>query len=236
MADRCDALAPLSEPPTGCWLQIEHMSDGKLSEDLSQAMVFSSQQLEHLRSRIDVSCALFYQFKRYDWGKSRPLQLNCSLQSGYISPRRPFCIKDAMCATSRHVCKMTCWCCCMDVHPHDKRIAIPRSVLAGTPTAAQSRRLVLQELETEKVELRRKQRELRLQQQQLHKGHQAKQARIAELEAKCMDVQMLKFGQLIDVELLDRLGASKGTEDLSEQLKQQVRGLSRVHCTQQLRE
>jgi hypothetical protein len=32
---------------------------------------------------------------------------------------------------------------------------------------------------------------------------------------------MLKFGQVIDLEALDRVGASKGTEDLREQLKAQ---------------
>lgn len=42
-----------------------------------------------------------------------------------------------------------------------------------------------------------------------------------ELEKKAKDVAMLKFGQIIDLDVLDRLGTNKGSEDLKETLKKQ---------------
>ncbi len=44
---------------------------------------------------------------------------------------------------------------------------------------------------------------------------------MAELEARAHDVQMLKFGQEVDMELLDALGASRGTEELRAELARQ---------------
>ena len=35
-------------------------------------------------------------------------------------------------------------------------------------------------------------------------------------------VQMLKFGQVINMDLLDKIGSSKGTEELKGELKKQV--------------
>lgn len=45
---------------------------------------------------------------------------------------------------------------------------------------------------------------------------------VRELEQRALDVQMLKFGQVIDLELLDRVGATQGTEELKEELREQV--------------
>lgn len=47
-------------------------------------------------------------------------------------------------------------------------------------------------------------------------------SQVAELEARAHDVQMLKFGQVIDLELLDKVSSSRGTEDLKEELKKQA--------------
>jgi hypothetical protein len=56
----------------------------------------------------------------------------------------------------------------------------------------------------------------------------AKESRLAELTAHCRDVQMLKFGQKIDVSMLDRIGLrNKTADDLREVLKGQV---SWHHC------
>ena len=44
---------------------------------------------------------------------------------------------------------------------------------------------------------------------------------MVELEARAYDVQMLKFGQVIDLELLDKMGAAKGAEELKTALAQQ---------------
>jgi hypothetical protein len=40
-----------------------------------------------------------------------------------------------------------------------------------------------------------------------------KEARVAELEGRAHDVQMLKFGQEVDLELLDALGSTNGAEE-----------------------
>lgn len=45
---------------------------------------------------------------------------------------------------------------------------------------------------------------------------------VRELEQRALDVQMLKFGQVIDLELLDRVGSTQGTEELKEELREQV--------------
>jgi hypothetical protein len=51
----------------------------------------------------------------------------------------------------------------------------------------------------------------------------AQEARLAELSAHCRDVQMLKFGQEIDVNMLDGIGLrNKTADDLREVLKGQV--------------
>eukprot|EP00976_Prorocentrum_cordatum_P071208 1180232-Prorocentrum_minimum.AAC.2 len=55
----------------------------------------------------------------------------------------------------------------------------------------------------------------------LHRDKKAKEQRIAELEGRAYDVQMLKFGQLIDLSVLDRMGSNKGADDLRESLKKQ---------------
>lgn len=79
----------------------------------------------------------------------------------------------------------------------------------------------IKELDQEKIALKRQQQELRKEHQQLLRDKKAKEARIAELDARAYNVQMLKFGQEIDLELLDRIGTTRGAEELQEQLKQQ---------------
>lgn len=81
----------------------------------------------------------------------------------------------------------------------------------------------IKELIQEKAQLKRKQKELRREHIQLHRDRKAKEQRIAELEARAYDVQMLKFGMLIDLDVLDRMGSNKGVEDLKESLRQQER-------------
>ena len=46
---------------------------------------------------------------------------------------------------------------------------------------------------------------------------------MAELTTHCTDVQMLKFGQVIDVSMLDSIGLrNKGADELRQILKNQV--------------
>lgn len=82
---------------------------------------------------------------------------------------------------------------------------------------------MLQELDDERATLRHQQKELRRQHTQLKSDKEAKQVHLAGLNAKCRDVQLLKFGQVIDVALLDTIGVrNKGADELREALKQQV--------------
>jgi len=79
----------------------------------------------------------------------------------------------------------------------------------------------IKELASEKAALRQQQRELKKEHMQLARGRQEKERRIAELETKARDVQMLKFGQLINLSLLDKAGVNKAAEELKDQLKLQ---------------
>ncbi|KAK9811670.1 hypothetical protein WJX72_008037 [[Myrmecia] bisecta] len=79
----------------------------------------------------------------------------------------------------------------------------------------------IQELGGEKGDLRQAQQELKREHIQLLRDLRTKQQKVAELEARAVDVQMLKFGQIIDLDVLDRVGSTKGAEDLRQQLKQQ---------------
>jgi len=79
----------------------------------------------------------------------------------------------------------------------------------------------IKELIEEKSDLKKKQKDLRGDHNRLQRDKKLKEARIADLEGRAKQVQMLKFGQEIDLEVLDRMGSNKGAEDLKEQLKQQ---------------
>lgn len=79
----------------------------------------------------------------------------------------------------------------------------------------------IKELLGEKAALKRKQKDLRKEHVQLQRDKKVKEAKIAELEARAYDVQMLKFGQVIDLDVLDRMRSNKGAEDLKEQLRRQ---------------
>ena len=71
-----------------------------------------------------------------------------------------------------------------------------------------------QELAAEKGSMRRAQRELRKQGQQLAADRRAKAGHLAELEGRARAVQLLKFGREVDLSLLDKLAPAQGTEEL----------------------
>eukprot|EP00879_Flechtneria_rotunda_P013188 GHRR01013773.1.p1 GENE.GHRR01013773.1~~GHRR01013773.1.p1 ORF type:complete len:651 (+),score=294.03 GHRR01013773.1:456-2408(+) len=80
----------------------------------------------------------------------------------------------------------------------------------------------MQELDTERAWLKQQQKELQRQASQLAADRAAKEAHLAELTGRCRDVQMLKFGQVIDVSLLDMIGVrNQGADELRKALKQQ---------------
>lgn len=106
----------------------------------------------------------------------------------------------------------------MTVHPADP--VAPSSILVLTSLVYQ-----LQGLDDEKAGLRVAQKDLRRQHVQLAEEKAAKDAHLVEQQARCRDVQMLKFGQEIDVSLLDTIGVrNHAAEDLKHALKRQVCG------------
>ncbi|KAJ1620191.1 hypothetical protein T492DRAFT_847998 [Pavlovales sp. CCMP2436] len=74
------------------------------------------------------------------------------------------------------------------------------------------------ELADEKVELRRRQKDLRRKKEALAKERKGKVARNAELEARAVDVQMLKFGQEVDLDALNSYTVNKSAEELREKV------------------
>lgn len=77
----------------------------------------------------------------------------------------------------------------------------------------------IDEIAEEKKQLKHENLELKKQHKQLQHDRQKKEARIAEMEQKAHEVQMLKFGQTIDLEKVHRMGKSKNVEDLEQQLQ-----------------
>lgn len=82
-------------------------------------------------------------------------------------------------------------------------------------------RVRIKELVQEKAMLRRQQKELRREHINLDREKGVKERRITELQARAHDVQMLKFGQIIDLDMLDRMGANRGAEDMKANLRRQ---------------
>jgi len=89
------------------------------------------------------------------------------------------------------------------------------------------------EIQDEKKELRRKQKALRLEHVALQKEQAAKAERVREFEARAYDVQMLKFGQVIDLEALDSAGVNKSAEELKARIGELEKKQAKVVCTWQ---
>lgn len=53
----------------------------------------------------------------------------------------------------------------------------------------------------------------------LKKDKETKKAHNKELDEKCQEVQMLKFGQIINLETLEQMSVNKTAEELKERLK-----------------
>lgn len=86
----------------------------------------------------------------------------------------------------------------------------------------------LERLKARIGELIEEKAELRVQQKQLHRDHltlnremRTKEDRIRELEGRAREIQLLKFGQLVDLEVVDRLGMDRGQADLRLRIKAQ---------------
>ena len=55
----------------------------------------------------------------------------------------------------------------------------------------------------------------------LNKSRKEKQQKILELEARATDVQMLKFGQMIDLEKLERMGINRNADEIREKIQKE---------------
>eukprot|EP00958_Prasinococcus_capsulatus_P003259 scaffold302_cov397-Prasinococcus_capsulatus_cf.AAC.7 len=102
--------------------------------------------------------------------------------------------------------------------------AVPDDLSQGlvfSRTALQCLRSRVQELIDEKMSLRKQQRELEKHHANLLREQKVKEGRIKALETRAYDVQMLKFGQIVDLDLLDRMSVCNDCEEVKESLKKQ---------------
>ncbi|KAI8853754.1 hypothetical protein BC829DRAFT_382054 [Chytridium lagenaria] len=79
----------------------------------------------------------------------------------------------------------------------------------------------IKELQQEKADIRKQHKELRKMHVSLIKNRKEKQLKLAELEMRATDVQMLKFGKIIDLEKLERMGVNKNADELREKLQKE---------------
>ncbi|KAJ3417018.1 Cilia- and flagella-associated protein 44 [Chytridiales sp. JEL 0842] len=79
----------------------------------------------------------------------------------------------------------------------------------------------IKELQQEKLDIRKQHKELKKMHVALVKNRKEKQEKLTELESRATDVQMLKFGQIIDLEKLERMGINRGADELREKLQKE---------------
>ena len=77
----------------------------------------------------------------------------------------------------------------------------------------------IKQLGDEKAGLRKRQKALRTEHVTLHREQSSKGERLRELDARARDVQLLKFGQVIDLERIESVGVNKAAEELKERIK-----------------
>jgi len=101
-------------------------------------------------------------------------------------------------------------------------VKLPRdisSALIFTSTGLSRLRNRIRELHVEKSVLHRQFRELKRTHRILLRELAQRREQIASEKAKCEGVQMLKFGQIIDLHLLEKVGADDGAEELRSKLR-----------------
>ncbi|KAJ3223187.1 Cilia- and flagella-associated protein 44 [Clydaea vesicula] len=76
----------------------------------------------------------------------------------------------------------------------------------------------IKELHQEKSDIKKNHKELKKMHISLKKSRKEKQLRLEDMEGRAYDVQMLKFGKVIDLEKLERMGVNKNAEELREKL------------------
>jgi hypothetical protein len=103
---------------------------------------------------------------------------------------------------------------------------LQKDLVFPSTTLAQLRNRI-KELGEEKAALRKRQKSLRAEHVSLHREHASKAEKLDELDARARDVQLLKFGQVIDLERIESVGVNKAAEELRERIK-------KVETTQEL--
>ncbi|TPX37653.1 hypothetical protein SmJEL517_g00774 [Synchytrium microbalum] len=79
------------------------------------------------------------------------------------------------------------------------------------------------EIEQEKAEIRMQHQELKRHHVSLVRSKREKDAKLQELETRTNDVQILKFGRVVDVEKLEKMGVNKSAEDMKDKLSREDR-------------
>jgi len=79
------------------------------------------------------------------------------------------------------------------------------------------------DIKRDKAELRKEQQEIRKQSGRLAREIKVKSAEVADLHAKCTDVQVLKFGKEIDLEAIEKASVNKEADELREKLEKHER-------------
>ena len=74
-------------------------------------------------------------------------------------------------------------------------------------------------MQSEKSDLRKRQKALRTEHVVLHREQAAKAEKLRELDARARDVQMLKFGQVINLEAIEAVSVNKGADELRERIR-----------------
>ncbi|KAJ3069689.1 Cilia- and flagella-associated protein 44 [Podochytrium sp. JEL0797] len=79
-------------------------------------------------------------------------------------------------------------------------------------------KLRIKELQQEKLDIRKSHKELKKMHVSLIKSRKEKTVKLTDLESRAVDVQMLKFGQTIDLEKLERMGINRNADELRDKL------------------
>merc|ERR1712166_34995 len=79
-----------------------------------------------------------------------------------------------------------------------------------------------EEIKQTKQDLRHQQKDIKKQSTRLGRQIRIKSAEVAELSAKCTDVQVLKFGKEIDLEQIEKASINKEADELRDKLEKQL--------------
>ena len=102
--------------------------------------------------------------------------------------------------------------------------ALPKNssqALVFTDEGLEKLRTRIRELQQEKTDIRKQHKDLKKMHINMVKSKKEKQSKLLELEARAYDVQMLKFGRVIDLEKLERMGVNKTSDELRERIGQE---------------